>query len=79
MSIYNQFNEQRGIQIKGTFDAKMKRIDKMKAQAPKAEDDPEGEARARAHRHQLRVAAAEEFCDSRRTLKQVYDPYTKEK
>ena len=51
----------------------------MKAKAPSAENNPEGEARERANRHKLRVAAAEEFCDARRTLKQVYGPYTKEK
>lgn len=79
MSIYKQFSEQRGIQIKQTFDAKMHKIDKLKEKAPKADVDPEGEARERANRHKLRVAAAEEFCDARRTLKQVYGPYTKEK
>ena len=79
MSVYNQFAQQRSIQIQNTFDAKMHRIDQMKAKAPSAENNPEGEARERANRHKLRVAAAEEFCDARRTLKQVYGPYTKEK
>ena len=79
MSIYDQFNKQRSIQIQQTFDAKMHRIDKLKAKAPTAEEDPEGEARERANRHRLRVAAAEEFCDARRTLRKVYGPYTKEK
>lgn len=69
MSIYNQFNEQRGIQIKNTFDAKMRKIDQLKTHAPSAETDPEGEAKARANRHHLRVSAAEEFCDARKVIR----------
>jgi hypothetical protein len=68
MSIYNQFNDQRHAQIKNTFDAKMHKIDKLKAKAPRAEDDPKGEAEARANRHHLRVAAAEEYCDARKVI-----------
>ena len=76
MSIYNQFNEQRGIQIKNTFDAKMHKIDQLKAKSPKEGD---AEAACRAKRHELRIAAAEEFCDARRILKKTYGPYTEMK
>jgi hypothetical protein len=72
MSVYTQFNQQREIQIKNTFDAKMHKIDKLKTHAP---TDPGGEAQARAERHRLRVAAAEEFCDARRILHKVYGLY----
>ena len=78
MSVYRQFNEQRQTQIKQTFDAKMHKIDQMKAKAPKAQHDPEGEARARANRHHLRVAAAEEFCDARKVIRNHYDAYAQE-
>jgi hypothetical protein len=72
MTIYTQFNQQREAQIKQTFDAKMHKIDKLKTKAP---TEPEGEAQARAERHRLRVAAAEEFCDARRILHKVYGLY----
>lgn len=71
-SVYHQVVHQRHAQIKDTFDAKMARIDKMKASAP---TDAKGEAEARANRHKLRVEAATEYCDARRTLNDVYGPY----
>ena len=73
MSIYTQFNQQREAQIRQTFDAKMHKIDQLKAKSPK---EGEAEAACRAKRHELRVAAAEEFCDARRILKKTYQPYT---
>jgi len=73
MSVYKQFLEQRQIQIKNTFDAKMRKIDQLKAHAP---TDPEGEAQARAQRHRLRLNAAEEYCTDKHGLENQYGPYT---
>ena len=77
MSVYKQFLEQRQIQIKNTFDAKMRKIDQLKAHAPDSTTDPEGEAQARAHRHHLRLNAAEEYCKGKHGLENCYGPYTK--
>ena len=74
MSIYHQFVHQRHAQIKDTFDSKMSKIDKLKESAPKAEDDPNAEAAARAHRHKLRVEAATEYCDARKILNNMHSP-----
>lgn len=72
MSVYNQFLEQRQIQIKNTFDEKMRQIDRLKANAP---TDPEASDQAKAMRHHLRLSAAKEYCGDRHNLEQWYGSY----
>ena len=55
----------------------MRKIDQLKAHAPDAESNPEGEAKAREIRHHLRVAAAEEYCSNKHGLENHYGSYTK--
>ena len=72
MSVYNQFLEQRQIQIKNTFDEKMRQIDRLKANAP---TDPEQAEQAKAMRYHLRLSAAKEYSSSKHDLEQWYGSY----